>query len=77
MSDASIQARAKQDQIESNKEYVREQLTKMKEQCAVCKLSTCDGTIAKCLTKTVGIIAIAVIHIVVAITIIKIAQHDE
>ena len=31
MSDTAIQARAKQDQIESNKEYVREQLTKMKE----------------------------------------------
>ncbi len=44
MSDAAIQARAKQDEIESNKEYV--QLTKMKEQCAVSKLSTCDGTIA-------------------------------
>ena len=33
MSDAAIQARAKQDQIESNKEYVRQQLIIMKEQC--------------------------------------------
>ena len=49
MLDAAIQAKAKQDQIESNKEYVRQQLTKMKEQCVVCKLSTCDGTIATCL----------------------------
>ena len=31
MSDAAIQARAKQDEIESNKEYVRQQLTKMKD----------------------------------------------
>ena len=51
MSDAAIQARAKQDQIESNKKYVCEQLTKMKEQYGVCKQSTCDGTIAKCLEK--------------------------
>ena len=49
MLDAAIQAKAKQDQIESNKEYVCEQLTKMKEQCAVCKLSTCNKTIATCL----------------------------
>jgi hypothetical protein len=49
MSDAAIKARAAQDEIVSNKEYVREQLTKMKEECAVCKLSTCDGTIATCL----------------------------
>ena len=33
MSDAAIQARAKQDEIESNKEYVRQQLTKMKDYC--------------------------------------------
>ena len=51
MSDAAIQARAKQDEIESNKEYVRQQLIIMKEQCVVCKRSTCDGTIAKCLDK--------------------------
>ena len=50
MSDAAIQARAKQDQIESNKEYVRQQLINMKEQCAICKLSTCDG-IAKFLDR--------------------------
>ena len=31
MSDAAIQARAKQDEIESNKEYIRQQLTKMKD----------------------------------------------
>ena len=51
MSDAAIQARAKQDQIESNKEYVCQQLTNMREQCVVCMLSTCDGMIAKCLDK--------------------------
>ena len=51
ISDAAIQARAKQDQIESNKDYVCQQLINMREQCAVCKLSTCDGTIAKCLDK--------------------------
>ena len=50
MSDAAIQARAKQDQIESNKEYVRQQLIMMKEQC-VCKWSTCNGTIATCLNR--------------------------
>jgi len=44
-------ARAKQDQIESNKDYIRQQLINMREQYAVCKLSTCDGTIAKCLDK--------------------------
>ena len=44
MSDAAIQARAKQDQIESNKEYVCKQLTKTKEQCAVCESSTFDRT---------------------------------
>ena len=49
MSDAAIQARAAQDQIVSNKEYIREQLTKMKEQCAVCKSSACDGAVAACL----------------------------
>ena len=64
MSDEAIKARAKQDQIESNKEYVREQLTKMKEQCAVCKLSTCDGTIATCLKGESKLIATAVTHIV-------------
>ena len=46
MSDAAIQARAAQDKIVLNKEYVRQQLTKMREQCAVCKSSTCDGTVA-------------------------------
>ena len=51
MSDAAIQARAKQDQIESNKEYVRQQLIIMKEQCVVCKRSSCDGTIATCLNR--------------------------
>ena len=51
MSDAAIQARAKQDEIESNKEYVRQQLIIMKEQCVVCKRSTCDGTIATCLNR--------------------------
>jgi len=40
VSDADMQARAAHDQIESNKEYVREQLTKMKEQCVVCKALT-------------------------------------
>ena len=40
VSDADMQARAAHDQIESNKEYVREQLTKMKEQCVVCKAFT-------------------------------------
>ena len=51
MSDAAIQARAKQDEIESNKEYVRQLLIIMKDQCVVCKQSTCDGTIATCLKR--------------------------
>ena len=51
MSDAAIQARAKQDQIESNTEYVHQQLIIMKEQCVVCMRSTCYGTIATCLNK--------------------------
>ena len=49
MSDAAIQARAAQDQIGSNLKCARDQLTKMKEQCVVCKSSTCDGTVAACL----------------------------
>ena len=51
MSDAAIQARAKQDQIESNKEYVHQQLIIMKEKCVVCKRSTCGGNIATCLNR--------------------------
>ena len=51
MSDGAMQARAKQDQIESNKEYVHQQLIIMKEQCVVCKRSTCNGTIATCLNR--------------------------
>ena len=54
MSDVAIQARAKQDLIESNKEYVRQQLINMREQCAVCKLSSCDETMRNVLKKTVG-----------------------
>jgi len=46
MSDAAIQARAP-DSIK--KDYVHEQLTKMKERCAVCKSSTFDRTVAACL----------------------------
>ena len=51
MLDAAIQAQAVHEQIESNKEYVREQLIKMKECCAVCNLTTCDGTVATCVQK--------------------------
>jgi len=51
MSDVAIQARAKQDLIESNKEYVRQQLIIMKEQCVVCNRSTCGGHIATCLNR--------------------------
>ena len=54
LSGAAIQARAKQDQKESNKDYVHQQLINMREQYAVCKLSTCDGRIAKCLDKDSG-----------------------
>ena len=71
MSDAAIQARAKQDQIESNKEYVRQQLIIMKEQCVVCKRSTCDGTILLHVsTERVVNIATVVMYIVAAKTII-------
>ena len=77
MSDAAIQARIAQDQIESNKEYVREQLTKMKEQCTVCKLSTCDGTIVTCLKGESKHYCYSCHTILVAITIIKIAPQNR
>ena len=50
-----------------------------REQCAV-RYVSCQHVMERLLnvlTETVGIIAIAVMHTLVAITIIKIAQHDK
>ena len=75
MSDADIQARAKQDQIESNKEHVRQQLIHMREQCAVCMSST-DGTVAACLKGDSRHCCYSC-HIVVAITISKLHSTTD
>jgi len=67
MSDAAIQARANQDQIESNKEYVRQQLVIIKEQCVVCKRSI----LLHVSTRRVIIIATAATHTLVVIVFIR------
>ena len=78
MLDAAIQAQAVHEQIESKKEYVREQLIKMKECCAVCKLRiTCDGSIATCIQKDKQHIAIIAMHILAPTTIIQNVKQDK
>ena len=79
MSDVAIKARAKQDQIESNKEYVRETIDKNDRESNV--LYVTSQHVMELLLHVwrvkVSIIAKAVTHIVVVITIIKIAPQNR
>ena len=77
MTDAATQARADQDQIVSNKEYVREQRQKWKSNVRYASRQHVMELLLHVWRVKVNIIATAVMHIVVAKTIIEIAQHDK